>query len=200
MFRLPRLPYDYHALEPVISARTLRAHHDHHHRAYVENLNREVRGTRYERMTVEQILRRGKSLRSCKKGVAIFDNAGQHYNHSFYWRSLSPARTYPTADLEKEIIGNLKGDFLKVGMSVFGSGWMWLASTKSGLVWDTTPNGMATLAYKSLRPLLVVDVWEHAYYLDYAYDRIAYLRGVWELLNWDFASDNLASPFSIPAG
>lgn len=168
MFRLPRLPYSYHALEPVISARTLHAHHDHHHAGYVRKLNALIQGTELEDLPLVQIIRTAR-----RSGASSLSQvAGQHYNHSLLWPSLSP--------FAQEAPGHLWPEFHRQGMSLFGSGWVWLLADGS---WHVTYNG--DIIPPEANPVLVVDVWEHAYYLDYEWDREAYLRAIWPHLNWN---------------
>lgn len=175
MFMLPPLPYSYDALEPAISARTMRAHHDHHHLRYVDTLNKLVRHTDYENLSLEAVITRS----ALKRDHAVFNNAGQHYNHSFFWKSLSPR------SMKAHVPASLKHEFKELAMGVFGSGWVWLVDN-GGPRWVTTHDGVPVLS--RYKPVLVVDVWEHAYYLDREYDREAYLDAIWPRLRWDVFS------------
>jgi len=189
------LPYAPNALEPVISANTLSFHHGKHHQAYVDNLNKLVAGTGFADMPLEKIIHEtaGKSDKS-----AIFNNAAQAWNHTFYWRSLQPIGvTTPTGALEqkiKESFGTLddcKKELATAAMAQFGSGWVWLVQDGETLKVVKTPNAETPLT-TGAKPLLTIDVWEHAYYLDYQNRRADYAKAVLDtLLNWDFALKNL---------
>jgi len=190
---LPPLPYGRGALQPTISARTLGFHHDKHHRAYVDKTLKLIRGTDLEKLPLEEIVRRtaGKPARA-----AIFDNASQAWNHAFYWKSLTPRPHAPKGGLLRAL-GEIGGvdcvtsELVQAGLSQFGSGWAWLASDGKKLKVLKTPNAETPLAM-GLVPLVTIDVWEHAYYLDYQNRRGDYLKAVVaHLLNWDFAAQNL---------
>ena len=195
-FELSPLPYDADALEPAISARTVGFHYHKHHKAYVDKLNKLVADTRYAGMKLEEIVQAtlGKEDDTTKK---IFNNAGQVWNHDFYWRSLSPKSTQLGGKLEKAIDRDFGGvktflqKFAEAGKGQFGSGWAWLVSNNGKLSIETTANAVDPMA-KGTNCLLAIDVWEHAYYLDYQNERPAYLEAVLtKLLNWDFAGENL---------
>jgi Fe-Mn family superoxide dismutase len=193
-FSLAPLPYDENALDPAISARTVGFHYDKHHRTYVETLNKLVKGTRYADMKLEEVVRAtiGKDGEEQK----IFNNAGQVWNHDFYWRSLSPKQTLLGGRLEEAInrdfghVGAMLEELVKAGKEQFGSGWVWLVSQKGRLSIEKTANAVDPMA-KGINCLLTLDVWEHAYYLDYQNERPKYLEAVAKLLNWDFAGENL---------
>jgi Fe-Mn family superoxide dismutase len=194
-FTLSPLPYDEDALDPVISARTIGFHYHKHHQTYVDTLNKLVQGTRFASMTLEDIVRAtaGQSAAPEKK---IFNNAGQVWNHDFYWRSLTPDKSGPSGAL-KEAIARDFGDTAKLlekltenGKEQFGSGWAWLVSNAGKLSIEHTVNAENPMA-KGINCLLAVDVWEHAYYLDYQNAREKYLGAVGKLLNWEFAAENL---------
>ncbi len=195
-FTLAPLPWDEAALEPVISARTLSFHYGKHHKAYVDTLNTLVPGTRFESMKLEQIVQAtaGKDSADEKK---IFNNAGQVWNHDFYWRSLAPKPGKPSAKLAQAIerdfqsADKLIAALAEAGKTQFGSGWAWLVSKNGKLSVEKTANAETPMA-KGVNCLLTVDVWEHAYYLDYQNARPKYLEEVLgKILNWDFASKNL---------
>ena len=195
-FTLAPLPWDEAALEPVISARTLSFHYGKHHKAYVDTLNTLVPGTRFESMKLEQIVQAtaGKDSVDEKK---IFNNAGQVWNHDFYWRSLAPKPGKPSAKLAQAIerdfqsADKLIAALAEAGKTQFGSGWAWLVSKNGKLSVEKTANAETPMA-KGVNCLLTVDVWEHAYYLDYQNARPKYLEEVLgKILNWDFASKNL---------
>ncbi|MBV9697551.1 MAG: superoxide dismutase [Gammaproteobacteria bacterium] len=194
---LPPLPYELGALEPVISANTLSYHYGKHHRAYVDKLNELVQGTEFADLTLEALV-----LRTAGKPEhqQIFNNAAQAWNHTFYWHCLVPRSTEAIpATLARKIndsfgdVANFKREFAKAANEQFASGWAWLVSDGSGLHILKTGNGDDPLP-KHLRPLLTIDVWEHAYYLDYQNRRPDYVQAVIErLLNWEFAAANLGT-------
>lgn len=196
-FKISPLPYDEDALAPVISARTIGFHYGKHHKKYVEELNKLVAGTRYAEMKLQEIVRAtaGKDAETEKK---IFNNAGQVWNHDFYWRSLAPKSAKPKGELKDAIERDFGGpsdliaQFAKAGAEQFGSGWTWLVSKGGRLSIEKTGNALDPMA-KGINCLLCVDVWEHAYYLDYQNERPKYLESVLgKLLNWEFAAENLA--------
>jgi len=195
-FELSPLPYDADALEPAISARTIGFHYHKHHKAYVDKLNTLVGGTRYADMKLEEVVQAALGKED-EKTKSIFNNAAQVWNHDFYWRSLSPRATQLGGKLEKAIIrdfGDVKSflrKFAEAGTEQFGSGWAWLVSNNGKLSIEKTANAVDPMA-KGTNCLLTIDVWEHAYYLDYQNERPAYLEAVLtKLLNWDFAGENL---------
>jgi Fe-Mn family superoxide dismutase len=179
---LPELPYPVDALEPFISARTLQIHHGRHHRAYVEKANTlmgDARGT------LEELIVRS-AADSSKR--ALFNNAAQAWNHAFYWRSLRPPRS--GGAVPREFAGLLQ-ELKTMAIGHFGSGWAWLVRGSAGPKVVTTPNADTPLAH-GMTPLLVIDVWEHAYYLDRQERRAEYVNAVVDnLLDWDFAVANL---------
>jgi superoxide dismutase, Fe-Mn family len=194
-FTLPELPWAKGALEPVISSRTIELHHGKHHRTYVEKLNKLVAGTEFERMALHEVVRRS---HDDPGRVEIFDNAGQALNHSFYWQSLSPRAMKPSEDLRRLLDRDLGGydafvtEFTREATARFGSGWGWLVA-KGGVLEIVTTANADTPITKGMTPLLTVDVWEHAYYLDYQNRREDHVKAVAaKLLNWEFAAENLA--------
>lgn len=195
-FSLAPLPYDQSALEPVISGKTLSFHYGKHHQTYVDVLNKLVEGTRFADMTLEQIAEATAKAADAKE-KAIFNNAAQVWNHDFYWRSLSPVSTAPSAKLASAIARDFGGteqliaQLAEAGKTQFGSGWAWLVSKGGKLSIEKTGNA-ATPMTDGTNCLLTVDVWEHAYYLDYQNARPKYLEAVLaKLLNWNYASENL---------
>lgn len=186
MFKLPDLPYTKDALAPYISQETLEFHHGKHHQAYVANLN--------NLLTSEQNL---EDIMKNSSG-AIFNNAAQVWNHTFYWHSLTPKSSKEPKDEIKKAIerdfssfASFKEQFSKSALGQFGSGWAWLVKDSSGkLSIQTTSNAECPLT-KGLIPLLTCDVWEHAYYIDYRNARAQYIDAWWNLVNWDFANQNL---------
>ena len=196
-FSLPPLPYADTALEPLISANTLSFHYGKHHKAYVDNLNKLVEGKDLATMTLEQII----NLSAGKADMAgVFNNAAQVWNHTFYWNSMKPnGGGKPTgalaAAIDKDLGGydKFKTDLSAAAMTQFGSGWAWLVSDAGTLKIVKTGNAEVPLT-KGQKPLLTIDVWEHAYYLDYQNLRAKYVETLIDkLLNWDFANANFAS-------
>lgn len=193
---LPALPYAENALEPVISAATLSFHYGQHHKGYVETLNKLIAGTPFAEMTLEQIM---KATAGQSQHTAIFNNAAQIWNHTFYWHSLRPQsdRAVPTG-LSAKInssftdIAALKKELAAAALGQFGSGWVWLAVEADALKVVKTGNAENPLT-RGMKPLLTIDVWEHAYYLDYQNRRADHLNALLDrLLNWNFAAENLA--------
>jgi Fe-Mn family superoxide dismutase len=194
-FKLSPLPYDEDALAPAISEKTIGFHYHKHHKTYVETLNKLVKDTRYAQMKLEEVVRATAGKDSEKK---IFNNAGQVWNHDFYWRSLSPDAGKPKGELKDAIErdfgsqAKLIEELATAGKEQFGSGWAWLVSKDGRLSVEKTGNALDPMAM-GINCLLCIDVWEHAYYLDYQNERPKYLEAVLKkLLNWDFAAENLA--------
>jgi Fe-Mn family superoxide dismutase len=192
-FLLPPLPYDESALAPAISARTLRFHHGKHHKAYVEKLNELIKDTELADQSLEAIIKSTAGDRTKQK---IFNNAAQSWNHTFYWQCLSPKPSRPGQELSQAIkqefggLTELKETLEKAGEERFGSGWVWLVSESGKLRVVDTGNADTPMAHGA-NCLLAIDVWEHAYYLDYQNDRKAHLKAVVDgLVDWGFASDN----------
>lgn len=191
-FELPALPYEKNALEPHISAETLEFHHGKHHQTYVTKLNGLIEGTDFEGKSLEEI------VKSSDGGV--FNNAAQVWNHTFYWNSLSPnAGGEPTGPLADAInakwgsFAEFKAAFNDKAVNNFGSSWTWLVKTADGELDIVNTSNAATPITDGHTPLLTVDLWEHAYYIDYRNVRPNYLEGFWALANWSFASENFAA-------
>ena len=195
MFTLPPLPWADNALEPVISANTISFHYGKHHKTYLDNLNKLIAGTEYESATLEKIITdtAGKADKT-----PIFNNAAQTWNHTFYWNSLKPkgggkAGGRVAQMIESDLGGfdQFKKDFAQAGVTQFGSGWAWLVAEGGKLKIVKTGNADNPLT-KGQTPILTLDVWEHAYYLDYQNRRPDHLNAcIEQLLNWDFANANL---------
>ena len=191
-FELPPLPYGHRALEPYVSADTLSFHYDRHHAGYVANLNRLAAGTEWEVADLDAVAAGAEG--------AIFNNAAQIWNHTFYWNSMSPdgggAPTGAVGEAVVEAFGStdeFRRQFADAAVGLFGSGWTWLVADESGLEIVQTANADLPLRH-GRRALLVVDVWEHAYYLDYQNARAAYVEAFLDhLVNWEFAAQNLAA-------
>ena len=190
-FELPELPYPQNALEPHISAETLSFHYGKHHNTYVVKLNGLVGGTAFENKTLEEV------IKSSEGGV--FNNAAQIWNHTFYWNSLSPngggEPTGKVADAIAAAFGSFdafKEKFNDKAVNNFGSSWTWLVKKADGtLDIVNTSNAGTPITEDGVTPLITVDLWEHAYYIDYRNVRPDYLKGFWSLVNWDFANKNL---------
>lgn len=193
MFTLKNLPYEGTALEPVISVRTLEFHHGKHHQTYVDNLNKLIEGTDFAGRKLEDIV---KAASGNAEFLAVYNNAGQVYNHDFYFASLSPEECSPNGELLEKInsaFGSLDGFALKMketGLAQFGSGWVWLVENNGNLEIIKTANADSPITL-GLKPLLVIDVWEHAYYLDYQNRRADYLIEVIKHLDWHMAESRL---------
>ena len=195
-FTLPALPYEKTALEPYISANTLDFHHGKHHNAYVNKLNELIAGSDLEGKSLEDII---KATANDASKAGIFNNAAQVWNHSFYWDSMvKNGGGKPTGEIANKIdndfgsYDNFKKEFHTAGMTQFGSGWAWLVLEGDKLKIVKTANAETPIT-KGLKPIIVADVWEHAYYLDFQNKRPDYLNSFLDnLVNWDFANKNLA--------
>ena len=194
-FELPPLPYDYEALAPHMSSRTLHLHHDKHHQTYVTNLNNLIEGSEFASQSLEEIVT-GSYGDSAKAG--IFNNAGQHWNHNLFWRILRKGGGgSPGGEVAKRIddafgsFDSFKEQFKTAAVSQFGSGWAWLALDGDTLKVLKTPNAENPLVH-GMRPLLGIDVWEHSYYLDYENRRPEYVAAFLNsLVNWDEVESEL---------
>ena len=189
IFSLIALPYAPNALEPVISRETIEYHYGKHLQTYVDNLNKLVAGTEFEAMPLEEIVANSQG--------AIFNNAGQILNHNLYFTQFKPYEDSkfesinPKSEILKAIIrdfGSLEAfqaEFEQKGTTLFGSGWVWLAADKDGKLVITQEPNAGNPVRKGLKPLLTMDVWEHAYYIDYRNRRAAHLQSLWQIINWD---------------
>lgn len=190
-FNLPELPYSKDALGPHISAETLDFHYGKHHKAYVDKLNQLVPGTEFEKMSLEDIIK--------KSSGPIFNNAAQVWNHTFYWHCLSPqGGGQPKGAIADAInkkwgsFDKFKEEFTNTAINTFGSGWAWLVKDQKGeLMLKSTSNAGCPLT-EGLTPVLTCDVWEHAYYIDFRNARPKYVEAFWNLVNWDYVNKNLA--------
>ena len=195
-FTLPDLPYASDALQPHISAETLGFHHGKHHKAYVDKANAAVEGTDMADMDLEAVIKKSWA----DKNMGLFNNVGQIWNHTFYWHSMSPnGGGKPTGAIAEAIDAsfgsyeNFVKEFTTAGVGQFGSGWAWLVKNGDTLEVRKTLNAETPLTEAGVTPLLTMDVWEHAYYLDYQNARPAYMDTfLSSLVNWDFANQNLA--------
>lgn len=195
MFKLPQLPYAKTALAPFLNEEQMTFHYDKHHKAYIDNLNKA--------METDASLK-GKSLEEIvlSSTGGIFNNSAQAWNHTFYWFNMSPAGqggqpTGPLMDAIKRDFGSLddlKAKFVDGGMKTFGSGWIWLCTDASGkLSLVSTSNAAVPFTNNGPTPLMVADVWEHAYYVDYRNLRQKYLETFWTHINWNFVSENYST-------
>lgn len=180
---LPKLIYDAGGLEPVISRRTIEFHYGKHHQAYVTNLNNLIKGTEFENVSLEEII---------KKSVgAIFNNAAQIWNHTFYFETFTKADTSAPSDKLKEFFAThfssfekFKEDFTKASATLFGSGWAWLVINENGKAEIIQASNAGTPVTGNNKPVLTFDVWEHAYYLDYQNKRADYIETLWRIVDW----------------
>ena len=185
-FKLPELGYDYTDLEPHIDAKTMEIHHSKHHAGYTNNLNKAIAGTKFENLSIEEI------LKAQDLPDAIRNNGGGYYNHCLFWEILNPSPTTASNEFVKIINGNfgsfeeMKSEFGKAAATRFGSGWAWLCSKNGSLSICSTANQDNPLMQSgcSGTPILGLDVWEHAYYLNYQNRRPDYISAFWEIVNW----------------
>ncbi|MFC1964646.1 superoxide dismutase [Chloroflexota bacterium] len=190
--KLPELPYSKDSLVPHISAETIEYHYGKHHKAYVDNINRLITGTEFERMPLEEIVR--------KSSGGIFNNAAQVWNHTFYWNCLSPnGGGDPAGELANAITKQFesfvlfKEKFTNAAVTLFGSGWVWLVKNADGSLSIETTSNAGNPLKDDKKALLTWDVWEHAYYIDYRNARAKYIEAFWNLVNWEFVAQNLAN-------
>ena len=187
-FEVPPLPYDYAALEPHIDARTMQIHHDKHHQAYVDNANKALEGTDWADRPVEEVLAHLDDIPE-EKRTAVRNNAGGHANHSLFWEIMAPGGGEPDGALREAIerafgsVDGLEEQVNDAGVKRFGSGWTWLVTDGGTLSVMSTPNQDSPLM-EGRTPILGIDVWEHAYYLNYQNRRPDYLAAWWNVCNW----------------
>ena len=194
MFSLISLPYAPNALEPVISQETIEFHYGKHLQTYVDNLNKLIAGTEYDSMPLEEIV--------CKAQGGIFNNAGQILNHNLYFTQFTPVNELSNERMsELEIMKAIerdfgsfdafKAEFEQKGVTLFGSGWVWLSADKDGRLVITQETNANNPITQGLKPLLTMDVWEHAYYIDYRNRRAAHLQALWQIINWEVINQRL---------
>ena len=183
-YEQPKLPYAEEALAPAISAETVSFHYGKHEKAYIDNLNRLIKGTEYEDLPLEDVITEAKG--------ALFNNASQAWNHIFYFFTFSPdGSREPGGELRKAIdrdfgsLDKFKEAFVDAGVGLFGSGWVWLSRDNDGKLFITQGSNASNPMTDGLTPLLTFDVWEHAYYLDYQNRRADALRALWDIVDWD---------------
>lgn len=196
IFELPKLPFIKESLAPFISEETIEYHYGKHHQTYVTNLNKLIIGTEFENQNLIDIIK--------SSSGAIFNNAAQHWNHSFYWNCLQAKNNEDLSDsldlAIKQCFGslvNFKEEFTKSALKLFGSGWTWLIKNKIGALEIVNTNNAENPLTKNHIPLLTCDVWEHAYYIDYRNARAKYLESFWHIVNWKFVANNFMKNNSI---
>ncbi|MFA5820543.1 MAG: superoxide dismutase [Candidatus Gracilibacteria bacterium] len=198
-FTLPDLPYAFNALEPHIDARTMEIHHDKHHAAYVAKLNDAIKGTDLEQKSLEEI------MATPNLQPAVRNNGGGHYNHSLFWTILVPQGGTPEGELAEAIdasfgsFDKFKEEFGSAAATRFGSGWAWLLVVNGKLLISSTPNQdnpLMDLAEIKGTPILALDVWEHAYYLNYQNRRPDYIAAFWNIINWQEVARRFAASFA----
>lgn len=189
--QLPDLPYPSDSLTPFLSAETFSYHYGKHYQAYLTKLNSLIEGTAFDKLTLEEIIR--------KADGAIFNSAAQVWNHTFYWHSLTPKSSgKPTGKIAEAIntqwgsFDLFKEEFTQKATNLFGSGWTWLVKNSKGKLEIINTSNAATPLTEGHKPLLTLDVWEHAYYIDYRNARNQYIEKFWNFVNWDFANKNFA--------
>lgn len=197
-FTLPELPYSVEALAPHVSAETLRLHHGAHHKTYVDTTNRLLaESPQWADADLDTLVRRAEGK--------LFDNAAQHWNHSFYWKCLTPQTAAPGAGLASELsrhfgsVDQFKSAFTAAAQGLFGSGWTWLVRDRGGALRIVASSNAGNPLRDGQQPLLTCDVWEHAYYVDYRNKRADYLQHFWAICNWSFMDDNLRAGASTAA-
>ncbi len=208
MFKLPALAYAYNALEPTVSAVTMRLHHDKHHAKYVETVNSLAEKDGLSQVSLEELI-----LEAHRSGnTKLFNNAAQAWNHAFFWSCMTPDRAGPSEPLRQLIdqafggLDQLKARFVQEGEGHFGSGWVWLLATAQGVEVRSTHDGVNLVGEAGVTPLLACDLWEHAYYVDYRNDRKGFLEAWFDALpDWAFAGHQLEAargqgePWRYPA-
>lgn len=185
-FELPSLPFAANALEPFISKETIEFHYGKHHQAYLVNLNKLLPGSPYDQASLDDIVRHAEG--------PVFNNGAQVWNHSFYWNCLSPngggrpkGELFSAIERDFESFEVFREQFSTAGATLFGSGWVWLSTDNSGKLFITKESNAGNPMRGGLKPVLTLDVWEHAYYIDKRNQRPAYIEDYWKLVNWSFA-------------
>lgn len=197
--KLPKLPYAMNALEPYISEQAVEFHYGKHHKHYVDALNNLIEGTAMDKLSLEEIM-----FKTYKKNVELYNNAGQAWNHKFFWKCLAPHPALPTekflATLNKnfESHNKFKDAFDKAANELFGSGWVWLVKDQQGKLQIRALSNADNPLMTGEIPLLTCDLWEHAYYLDYQNERGKFLEGFWKLVNWAFVEYRYEEKFDKP--
>ena len=195
MFELPKLDYSKDALSPIMSEQTLDLHHGKHHQTYITNLNNFIKDTEFEKLPLEEIIKKSFSDKT-KSG--IFNNASQHWNHNLFWKCMKangggniPKKLKEKINYDFGSFEKFREEFINAGITQFGSGWCWLSIKEGKLVVTKTPNAENPIIH-NMKPILACDVWEHSYYLDYKNKRPIYLENFFDkLINWEFVESNL---------
>lgn len=192
--QLPELPYYRDALNPIITEETFNYHYGKHHASYVNNLNDLITNETWHNASVEDLIQIGFK----ENNAGLFNNAAQHWNHTFFWHSLSPSGGGQPTHSIKELIErdfgsfeDFKETFTETAIKLFGCGWAWLAQNKQGKLEIIPMKEAHTPLTENKKPILTLDVWEHAYYIDYRNARPKFVEGFWDIINWDFANNNL---------
>jgi Fe-Mn family superoxide dismutase len=194
-FKLNSLPYAKNALEPYISSETIDFHYGKHHQTYVNNLNNLLTNSPLDFNDIKEVIKASSG--------ALFNNAAQVYNHSFYWNCMSSEKGSPGEKIKSLIerdfrsMDDFKQQFMTAAKTLFGSGWVWLVQTKDGALALRSTENAKTPITDNENPLLVCDVWEHAYYIDKRNDRVTYLENFWGIINWAFVEQQLTDSFNI---
>ncbi len=197
-FTLPKLPYEFDALEPVIDKTTMEIHHDRHHKAYVDNLNKAVAGhDDLAKLSIEELIAKAKKIEDPKVRTPIVNNGGGHFNHTFFWQIMAPKGQggMPESDLAKAIetyggLEKLKMDVLTAATGRFGSGWAWVEVADGGTLKVTSSANQNNPWMDGKKAILGIDVWEHAYYLKYQNKRADYVKAWWDVANWKAIGEN----------
>src|SRR5262245_33632060 len=196
-FTLPKLPYEYDALEPIIDKMTMTIHHTKHHQAYVDNLNKALAGKDEAKMSIEELNAKAKKLDDMKLRTPVRNNGGGHFNHSFFWMIMAPKGQggAPEGELAKAIeayggLEKLKMDVLTAAMGRFGSGWAWVEVADGGTLKVTSSPNQNNPWMDGKKAILGIDVWEHAYYLKYQNKRADYVKAWWDVANWKAIGEN----------
>lgn len=194
LFKLPELPYELNALEPHVSKDTMEVHHGKHHAKYIETLNSLIEGIDYEKMSLREIMFESID----RKDQKVFNNAGQSWNHTFFWHCMTPEKEKKelSSDFKKVIEKNFgsfdefKNQFIRSAMGQFGSGWTWLVKDQDDTLSIMSLSNAGNPMLEGKSPILTCDVWEHAYYLDYKNEREKFVRGFFDIINWQFVESN----------
>lgn len=194
MHILPELPFNKAAFGTVISEEGFDYHHGKHHNAYVNNLNNLIKDSPLAELGLEEVIKKSAE----EKNTGVFNNAAQHFNHSFFWNCISPnGGGAPTGEIAKRIdhdfgsFENFKEQFSSTAVKLFGSGWCWLVADANGKLSIKAFSNADTPVITDDKPILTIDVWEHAYYIDHRNARPKFVEGFWDIVNWDFANNNL---------
>lgn len=194
MHILPELPFDKKAFGSVISEEGFDFHHGKHHNAYVTNLNNLIKDTPMADLSLEEVIAKS----AADQNIGVFNNSAQHFNHSFFWHCLSPnGGGAPSGDIASKInrdfgsFENFKEQFSTSAVKLFGSGWVWLVADANGKLSIKPFANADTPVVSDSKPILTIDVWEHAYYIDHRNARPKFVEGFWDIVNWDFANKNL---------